>query len=479
MNTIDLSASELKTALPGFSKVISRSSTLPVLRMLRLSREKNGSVKLQATDLDSFATYRIQKNQPGPALDLLLPYDELVKAIKSAPAQECINLDVDEQDSCKIRYSLAGCPVEHAVETVGVNEWPPIPLIAAKSFHLAKEFGLALKQALVCSSNDPSRYVLRGACLDVEDRKLHYVVATNGRVLYCANSFSFNLKKAVIIPNSRFLSWNGFLESEECLLSVGPSAGKLTTNWVKLETLSWSFLTREIEGQYPNWKQVVPQSSGKATKIILGEQALKQLLAVIPRLPGGDDSNHPVRLRTQSSQVFIEGRTQNARDWTTLPVTDAVAEGNSAFVVLNRDYLVPALQFRLNQLEIVDAFSPVTFWNGGKKMIVMPVKPDTTATPAKPEKTTNESQTMPPTPQNPLPGGNAEAHRNNTNHDSRAPLKHALDQVEQLKTSLRELAGQVGEVASLLKAAEKERRGASREVESVRATLRSLQKVAL
>jgi hypothetical protein len=54
-----------------------------------------------------------------------------------------------------------------------------------------------------------------------------------------------------------------------------------------------------------------------------------------------------------------------------------------------------------------------------------------------------------------------------------------LDHLESMKASLRDLLGRVSETANLLKAAEKEKRATEQEIESVRRTLRSLQRVQL
>src|SRR5204863_8444875 len=40
------------------------------------------------------------------------------------------------------------------------------------------------------------------------------------------------------------------------------------------------------------------------------------------------------------------------------------------------DFLIKALRFGLKHIEIVDDLSPIVFWNAGKKMVVMPLRPD-------------------------------------------------------------------------------------------------------
>jgi hypothetical protein len=74
MNTeITLPGVELKTALSGLNKVAGRKPYLPVLNCIKISRQKNGLVTLQGTDLDAFATYHLESNQPGEAVDVLVP----------------------------------------------------------------------------------------------------------------------------------------------------------------------------------------------------------------------------------------------------------------------------------------------------------------------------------------------------------------------------------------------------------------------
>jgi hypothetical protein len=57
---------DLKAALPGLSKIVGKSRTLPVLQSIRVSRDAEGKVSLMATDLDAFATYTVKEAQSGP-----------------------------------------------------------------------------------------------------------------------------------------------------------------------------------------------------------------------------------------------------------------------------------------------------------------------------------------------------------------------------------------------------------------------------
>ena len=385
-------------------------------------------------------------------------------------------------------------------------------------------FGLALRQALACCSEDSTRAILKGACLDVRESKLHYVVASNGRCLFSANSFCFDLKKSVIIPDSRLLEWPDLLDEEPASLSVEPGeeaqpakdgkpAQEGTAGWVKLESGRWTFITKEIFGEFPNWKQVVPITDGRWTRVTLSDEAIKQLLLVTPNLPGDDGLNQPVRLRITGEYLNVEGRNRDDEDWTSIPV-DAVIKGKPITVALNRHYLLNALRFGLNQVEMEDPLSPVVFSNGGKRMIIMPVNLDgpvkatipaqpnsgpTTATtpateqtapPAESGATTEERTDMPKTARATTPEAMTtfqpvETRANNNNNgngngnENGSAVKSLVDHVEQIKDNLKNVIRDLTTLIDAVKVAEKEKRTSDKEIDAIRSKLRQIQNVTI
>ncbi len=100
---ITLAASELKEALPGLTKIIGKSRTLPVLQTVRINRNKEGVVTLHATDLDSFVTYTAKGTQQGPAEEVLAPVDQLTKAMKCSSPKEDIGIVPESKEKVKLR----------------------------------------------------------------------------------------------------------------------------------------------------------------------------------------------------------------------------------------------------------------------------------------------------------------------------------------------------------------------------------------
>ena len=380
-------------------------------------------------------------------------------------------------------------------------------------------FGLALRQALECCSDDSARRILQGACLDVRDKQFHYIVGTNGRCLFSANSFCFDLEKPVVIPASKFLAWPDLLEDEPATLAVEPGQEEVPAKdgqpaiearpgWMKLESGRCTFITKEIQGQFPNWKQALPETSGKWTRVELGDEAMKQLLLVTPSLPGDESLNRAIRLRVEPHQISVEGQNREDATWTSIPIQGVKVTGDPVAVGLNRTYFTNALRFGLKELEIEAELSPVVFSNGGKRLVIMPVNlngPATVQPPSKPQPTSAAApgtkpaaeQTAPPE----QPGSPTEERTNMPENTSTLPprgnltgngsgngatrkheetdsaLNVVTDKIDSIKSSLRQVITELTEAQSLIKTAAKEKRATEKEVESVRAALRSLQKV--
>ena len=84
---IKLPVAELKIALSGLTKVLPRSSTMPVLGMIHVEWDRSGWVHLTATDLGTFLSLRLEAPaQMGEPASLLVPFVELQKLGKTCPA---------------------------------------------------------------------------------------------------------------------------------------------------------------------------------------------------------------------------------------------------------------------------------------------------------------------------------------------------------------------------------------------------------
>jgi hypothetical protein len=116
----------------------------------------------------------------------------------------------------------------------------------------------SLLRAFACASNDPTRAVLRSACLDTSGtgEKAHRIVGTNGRALFSSNSMHLPLKQSVILPDHPLWKWKPLADSRPWTLRLGKD--KHRAEVFRMEGQAWSVTGRLLDGPYPNYRQVIP-----------------------------------------------------------------------------------------------------------------------------------------------------------------------------------------------------------------------------
>lgn len=466
MSEIVLSASVLKPVLAGLSKVVSRKSTLPILQHIRISRENN-VVILQATDLDVWATHR--QPQPGEPMSLVVPFETLNKIVKALKGDSAITFE--QNKTSRLVYQVGNSPVEVKLNGPDLKEWPQEPQLDGSPQTLPASFKDAFREAIECASTDSSRYVINGVCLDVQSKDGHYVVATNGSHLFAANSFEFALAAPVIVPVSKFVQWNGFTDDGDWQLITKRIKD---VPWLKFVSNQWSLTAKQVDGNYPNWRQCVPKPDAQWTRISLSSDSVAMLLKNLPLLPGENEPNRPVKIEVAADGVLFKARTRNSQEWTTIRLQEANITGRPVEISLNRDYLLRALRFGLLELVILDSISPMLFQSTGKQMVVMPVRPEAATQPAR--------KSDPPKPAAPPSAATETEERKTMPKENQTAITQArspLEMIDALKENLKGAIRDLAVLADALKLAEREQKQADKEVEAVRAKLREIQSVKL
>ncbi|MEQ1858452.1 MAG: DNA polymerase III subunit beta [Chthoniobacteraceae bacterium] len=492
MSPIALPMQELKPALTGFGKVLHRHQPLPVLNHIKVERTKDGWIALTATDLDVFATVRLEQPVEGEPVALLVPLDDLQKVAKSCGKTDIINIAGDEK-SISLQYPVGTGSMETKVDSLPVDEFPSIPQIKGDSIPLPDALRSSLHEALDCASTDQTRLILNGAFIDVSDRKGHYIVGTNGSHLYASNSFSLALKDSIIIPTHRFLGFKEFNNDGEWQLKLGEKPDKDTPPYVQLTSRRWRFITKQHDGNYPNWRQVVV--SEFSSTVTLDVETLDAVIKTIERLPEHDAVNHTLGFEIKGKQVNLLCKADKEAKWTPVELKDVKTTGKDTTVYLNRIYVMKALSFGLNQLDITDPRSPVRFSHEKRQMIVMPIRVDADS-PASPAPPTPVAKAEPPQPAAPPQAAQEErkptimprqptpaasnGNGNGNGHQAEKPaLEIAVEQVEAVKASIKSAVGGLNDLLDTLKQVQREQKTTDKEVQSVRSTLEKLQSVKL
>jgi DNA polymerase III sliding clamp (beta) subunit (PCNA family) len=424
-------------------------------------------------DLDCCASYRFPQPIEGPIMDFLVPFEPLNRILRSAKGQVALLLD---KHTVIVRTFVGQSPIDQRLDTKPVDEWPTLPAISALPIPLTGDAIAAIREAMDFASEDSTRIVLNSVHLDVSNPEAHYVVGTNGRALFSANSFKFPLKESISIPTHKFWLWNG-LPLQSSTLIVQPASKTEDVGWLKFQIGDWTFTTKQQVGTYPNWRQVVPNQFNLT--LDFSEDAVTAVLLAVPNLPNSDEQNKPVTLRVTKKQVFLEAHPAS------IPVPGVSIDGNPVTIRFNREYLVQCLKIGLTTIELTDELSPLVFTKAGKRAVVMPLRngeahvtnaaADQAPEPTPQPQPANETPAPTPTKEETKPVSTTPATETNTTPES--PLKDVLKNLDDLKENLRDILRDLQHAYNLVKQAEKEKKATDKEIESVRAKLREIQSV--
>jgi len=486
---IEIPVAELKQILPGMSKVIQKS-TLPVLGCLNAT-VKGDSVKLQATNLDDTVTVNMGKCGKGSG-SILVPYEELNKVVKGCVATDTIRLSSSTTETT-INYPIGNNRVDRKLLFTAPTEWPETTTeINEPSIPVNNKLKEALLHALDCSSDDTSRYILQSAFLDMRDAKANYVVGTDGRIIFSANSFHFGLKDSLIIPNRKFLHWKGFMEIDNWALSslapikAVPGAKEKVVErpgFVQFKSDRWTFITRQIEGDYPYWKQVVPTEY--KTTVKLSTEAIEFIVGAVQRMPCSQSSNLPVYLVIEAGTLVLAAKANTDDPWTKLQVSGAIVDGVPVTVAINRNFLLKAMVLGLDEIRLVDTLSPVLFRKDGRRLLVSPLRLEENPTQSSAEQTTETvKKAVSPIQPNESPTQNQE--RTQIMSEETKPTKpekspSAYEQlqsmVEEIRSALKGIVTDLNNLSKTVSQAYREKRATEKEIETIRASLNEIRRL--
>ena len=477
MNKISLPVAELKPALVGLGKVVSRKVGQNILSGVKVERTSEGWVTLTGSDLENFVTVRLEQPSGGAPASIVIPFEDLQRTVKACGKDDHIEIERSTNNRAYIRYHIGPQLAETAVESLPTEDFPATPRLEGTHIPLPENLRLAIQEGLACSSSDSTRPILNGLYIDVSRPECHTLVGTDGRHMYCSNSFSLPLKESVIIPRNNFLGWRDFSRDGEWKLRV--SKDDTGPGWLQVTSRRWSCISRPVEGTFPNWRHVLPAAADVSATVTIQPAATEGVIQLIEKMPCTDATNFQIGIELEEGKVFLLARAFGDGGTVRVEVPGASAIGENLLVHLNRQMFTKALEFGLNNIELINSTSPIRFVSGGRQMVVMPIRPEnepvrSPVAVSEPEPKQEEPAVKPIEIPGPVESAAAEPASPVV---QRSPLEAAVAHVEAAKTTLRTAVSQLASVVDSLRTIQREQRVSERELQNVRATLRSLQNV--
>ena len=243
---------KLLEGLQAVQNVVSTRTTLPILSNV-LIRAENGALHFTTNDLDVGMSCSVEAKIEKPG-GTTIPARRLASIVKELPASE-VSVEVDGKNVASLNCG----PSFFKMMCLPEDEFPALPkLEKAKAFTLQqKVLKDALRKTSYGISTDETRYVLNGILFSFKENKLT-LVATDGRRLALVDleaEFPRSNEVDVVIPAKCITELQRILGEEgDVKLAVGE-------NHVSFEAGGKLLVSKLIEGNYPNYRQVIPAES--------------------------------------------------------------------------------------------------------------------------------------------------------------------------------------------------------------------------
>ena len=231
--------------------VVEKKNVMPILANVLLEAE-GPVLKMSATDLEVAVHVLVQAKIEKPG-KITLSARKLFDIVKEASGEDIL-LKLTDNDRVEI---VSGQSVSK-VMALPANEFPKLPEVEGQFVKQSAETFLQyINHVGFAMSTDETRYHLNGIYFCNEDKNLN-IVATDGHRLSIEKvpAFFENLpEKGIIVPRKGINEIKKQLSGEKAFeLAIGK-------RHLYLRTEKQTLYIRLIDGEFPNYKRVVPETT--------------------------------------------------------------------------------------------------------------------------------------------------------------------------------------------------------------------------
>src|SRR5690349_19020112 len=330
---LTISKEQIINGLQAVQNVVSTRTTLPILSNVLLRAEAD-KLELTATDLDVTIACAVEAKVKRPGASTI-PVKRLFGIVRELNNSE-IDLEVDDKNVCSIRSG----PSFYKINGLSADEFPPLPTFKEdKKVTLPQETVRGMmKKTSFAISTDESRYVLNGIFISLKDHKLT-MVATDGRRLALVDEEADVSEKSqgeFIVPAKAVNELTRLL-TDKGDVDVNFSDNQASFTLKNEKAPGVLIITKLIEGNYPNYRQVIPGETKE--RISLPREEFLHALRRAEIMTS--DKQNSVKLAFVKNQLAI---TANSPDVGEARETMAVNyKGKDLAIAFNPPYLIDPL----------------------------------------------------------------------------------------------------------------------------------------
>jgi DNA polymerase-3 subunit beta len=315
---------------------------LPILSNILIEAEKN-KVTLTSTDLDIgiSSVFETDIEEEGA---ITIPAKRFSDIIKELPDED-IFISTMKNNSMIIKcskcfFKIMGLPKE---------EFPKLPEFKNEPSIIIKQSVLKnmISMTYFSMSQDDTRYVLNGSLFLFNGKKFT-IVTTDGKRLSLVKKDieKDGLDKAVIVPSKTIYELNRILCDDGDVKII------FSENQAKFDLNNITIISRLIEGDFPNYEQVVPKEQQE--KIIIQRSQFLDGIRRAALLTTQDSQS--VKFEILKNKIVVSKSSPNIGE--VREEMDAIYNGHEITVGFNPNYIMDVLKVVPQDEIALEVFGP-------------------------------------------------------------------------------------------------------------------------
>ncbi|SEO40395.1 DNA polymerase-3 subunit beta [Amphibacillus marinus] len=348
-------------------KAISSRVTIPILTGIKIEANSSG-IKLTGSDSDISIESFIPKEEDGIINIEEIEQGSIVVQAKYFPdiirklPLNTVEIKTDDQFQMTI---LSGGSEFH-LNGQDAAEYPQLPVLRTEnSFDLKNDLLKDLiRQTVFAVSTVETRPILTGVNMQINNAELNLVATDSHRLATVTVqlpddylNLSFN---NIVIPGKTLVELNKIIEDNENSISIS-----VTENQILFQTEHLNFLSRLLDGNYPETSRLIPDQS--KTEVLT---KTKSLLQAIDRasLLAKENRNNVVKLETKANNVLeISSNTPEVGQVTEEVITEQI-DGEELKISFSAKYMMDALKI------IQEDYVRINFTGAMRPFIIKPAE---------------------------------------------------------------------------------------------------------
>jgi DNA polymerase-3 subunit beta len=353
---------ELVAKLAVVARGVSTRTAVQILSGIKLEAE-GGTLALAATDMELSLRTSLEAQVGGPGA-VVVPGRLLAELSRLLPDGE-VELNATEDGVLRVTCGTAS----YTLHTYAAEDFPRLPEVdAASVFTVDREAFLeTVGRVSRAASRDESRPVLTGILVRFDAGKLVMAATDSYRLAVKETPVEAGVAELEALVPARALTEVQRLATSGDQLELG-----VLENQVIFELGNATLTTRRIDGQFPNYKALLPEAFENEVTISRDE-----LLDVVRRTAVMAQRNAPLRLRFAEGELTITARTPDvgeAQESMPVPYT-----GEPLEIGFNADFLrdgVESIEGEEIRLKLISPLRPAVLQGADDDFtyLIMPIR---------------------------------------------------------------------------------------------------------